>query len=245
MAQKGIAIWSDAREIADHLADVMKETMDGKRGGEPLNIALSGGSTPKEIFDQLSWHHQKSLPWERIRFFQVDERCVPPDDPESNIKMLHAALFSRLDILPDHIFRICGEDHPESEAKRYGKILAMNLPAESEWPVFDLILLGLGEDGHTASLFPGDVKNLNSANCCEVAVHPRSGQKRITLTMPVINRAKQVVFLVTGPGKAEIVREIIQFPGKNRYPASQVRPVSGNLSWLLDSDASKMLNLES
>lgn len=237
MKQKVITIVPGAPEMAEFLAGLLVEKSGEIRTGEYLNIALSGGSTPRQIFENLAAHHRESVPWNQIRFFQVDERCVPPGHEESNFKMLRQALFSKLKIPEDQIFRIQGEKDPMEEALRYGEVIADVLPKEQRRPVFDLILLGLGADGHTASLFPGNFFTLLAEKWCETAVYPETGHQRITLTLPVINSSRSVVFLVTGKEKAEKTAEIIQETEKEIYPASLVNPVNGTLIWLLDSEA--------
>jgi 6-phosphogluconolactonase len=241
MSHKEIIVLPGVEEMSEYLAVQINEKLAATGDGKSLNIALSGGSTPKLIFENIVIRHKVQIKWNRIRFFQVDERCVPPDDPESNYCMILHHLLSGLNFPEDHFFRIRGENDPEEEANRYEKILVENLPVADRWPVFDMILLGLGEDGHTASLFPGNNHALDSLYCCEVAVHPQTGQKRITLTLPVLNRAKQLVFMVTGKGKAEIVSEIIQNPYKNNYPASRVNTGKGMLTWLIDTEAASGL----
>jgi 6-phosphogluconolactonase len=241
MSQKEIIVLPGVEEMAEYLARLIRDKITSVEDGKPVNIALSGGSTPKLIFENIVLRHKEKVHWDRIRFFQVDERCVPPDSPESNYRMIRKHLLDGLNIPEDHFFRMRGENDPLEEAARYGKVLVENLPVADQWPVLDMILLGLGDDGHTASLFPGDKDILSSRNCCKVAVHPLSGQKRITLTLPFLNRAKQLIFVVTGQGKADIVAEIIQNPGKNRYPASQVNPRKGILTWLIDAGAASKL----
>jgi len=199
--------------------------------------------TPKRIFEYISSSDQGVVNWNRIRFFWCDERCVSPDDDESNFHMARLYLFKNLDIPAHHIFRIFGEADPPSEAIRYSRIISRNVPIKRNLPEFDLILLGLGEDGHTASLFPGNTGLFYSENLCEVAIHPQTGQKRITLTGTVINNARNVVFLVTGPEKAKIVADLPDDNETRRFPASLVHPGNGTLTWLLDADAARLLHI--
>ena len=241
MSNKEIIVLPGVEEMSEFLVTLIRDKVNAANKGEPVNIALSGGTTPKLIFENMVKRYKERIKWERIRFFQVDERCVPPDSPESNYLMIRKHLLDGLNIPEDHFFRIKGENNPQDEAVRYGKILIENLPMESKYPVFDLVLLGLGEDGHTASLFPGDTVVLKSQNYCEVAVHPQTGQKRITLTLPIFNHARQVVFMVTGKGKAAIVAEIIQYPEKKRLPASLVNTGKEKLTWLLNTEAAGIL----
>jgi 6-phosphogluconolactonase len=244
MLHKEIIVLPGVKEMAEYLARLIRDKITSAEDGKPVNIALSGGSTPKLIFENIVNHHKEQVNWDRIRFFQVDERCVPPDSHESNYLMIRKHLLDGLNFQEEHFFRIRGKNEPQEEAVRYTEILVENLPMESKYPVFDLVLLGLGEDGHTASLFPGDNGVLNSLKCCEVAIHPTSGQKRITLTLPVLIHARQLVFIVTGHGKAEIVAEIIQNPDGKKLPASLADPMKGTVTWLLDMDAAQWCTLK-
>ncbi|MGB5429172.1 6-phosphogluconolactonase [Eudoraea sp.] len=206
------------------------------------HIALSGGSTPKEVFKELAKHFKNEIDWSKVQFYWGDERCVPPDDKESNYKMTNEYLFSKIELPPGNIYRIKGENEPVVEAKRYADLLEKNLPKVGMQPQFDLVVLGLGDDGHTASIFPNQMHLWNSKAYCEVAEHPLTGQKRVTLTGSIINSAKEVAFLVTGANKAEKVLEIIKRKGNyNTYPASLVKPNSGKLNWFLDAAAAKLI----
>ena len=200
-----------------------------------FTIALPGGTTPKQLFEQLASHGNKVPIWNKILFFWGDERCVSPESGDSNYLMARSYL-EKLQIPKEHIFRIHGEDDPIEEAHRYNRILSENISSENGLPRFNLILLGLGKDGHTASIFPGNTKLFKSQNFCEAVKHPKTGQQRITLTGTVINNAKDVAFLVSGAGKAEIISKVIN-KDISDYPASLVCPVHGRLTWLLDKEA--------
>ena len=206
------------------------------------HIALSGGSTPKEVFKQLAEHFKNEIDWSKVQFYWGDERCVLPDDEESNYKMANEYLFSKIELPLGNIHRIKGENEPIEEAKSYADLLEKSLPNVGMQPQFDLVILGLGDDGHTASIFPNQMHLWNSKAYCEVAEHPVTGQKRVTLTGGIINNAKEVAFLVTGANKAEKVLEIIEKKGNyNTYPASLVKLNSGRLNWFLDADAAKFI----
>lgn len=205
---------------------------------EKVHIALSGGSTPKVVFDELANNFQKDIDWSGVHLYWGDERCVPPDHDDSNYKMTVEHLISKIDIPEENVHRIYGESNPEEEAKRYADLLAEQLPLENGIPQFDLVILGMGDDGHTASIFPHEIGLWHSERHCEVANHPDSGQQRITLTGQVINTAVLVTFLVTGKSKKEKVREILENEGgSERYPASLVKPTDGKLVWFLDEEA--------
>lgn len=234
-----INITSTPLETARAFADFM--LAQHQQNGQ-LNIALSGGSTPKILFDLLASDYKESFNWSDIHFYWGDERCVPPSDSESNYRMTVDHLLSKIDMPEENIHRVLGEEVPVEEAQRYGQLIEANLPSENGNPVFDIIILGMGTDGHTASIFPHEIELLDSAKTCEVANHPESGQKRVTLTGPVINAAKAVCFLVTGESKKEKIRQIVDAEdvAKN-YPAFHINPVNGELIWFIDEPAASLL----
>ncbi len=202
-------------------------------------LALSGGSTPKIWFDYLAENHSQDIPWNRIQLFWGDERCVPPDDPGSNFGMTKKHLLEKIKIPEENIHRIHGEIDPVSAAEQYEKELYETL---GENPVFDLIILGMGDDGHTASIFPHEINLWDSEKLCAVATHPISGQKRVSFTGKLINNASAVTFLVTGENKAERIKEIIdEEPNAVYYPASLVKPTFGTLHWFFDKEAAKLI----
>ena len=230
-----INIYKTKEELSDNLSDyIIKNHMNS-------SIAISGGSSPKILFKTLS-EKLKIKTNIDTKFFWVDERCVSPDSEESNYKMTKENLFRYNIFKPENIFRIKGENDPEKELVEYNRILKKNLKLENNIPKFDLIILGLGEDGHTASLFPHEFLKFRNKEECLIATHPNSGQKRISLSEKIINNANEVIFYVPGSGKKYVVDEIINKRGNfNSYPASYIKPVSGKLSWYLDFDASQML----
>jgi len=240
MEKKNIKIFQSVNDLAKFALERLVEKIGEAPEGKFYTVALSGGTTPKKLFEYIALHGQKAVDWSRILFFWSDERCVSPDSDESNYRMARLCLLDKLDIPEDHIFRIHGEANPAEEAQRYSRILSENIPSVNGLPCFDLILLGLGEDGHTASIFPGNPQLFQSERLCEAVKHPQSGQQRITITGPVINNAVDVAFLVTGLGKAEIVSNVLNTV-KNDFPASLVSPVHGRLTWLLDEDAASRL----
>lgn len=205
---------------------------------EEVHIALSGGSTPKIVFDELAANFQEDINWKGVHLYWGDERCVDPTDHESNYKMTVEHLISKIEIPKENIHRIKGENEPEYEAKRYSELLNENLPKSDGVPSFDLVILGMGDDGHTASIFPHEIDLWHSERYCEVAIHPDSGQKRVSIVGVIINNAQIVTFLVTGANKVDKVDEIINKKGDfEKYPASLVAPKSGDLIWFLDAPA--------
>lgn len=239
MSDPNILIFNTVSKLVQAFTDYFVDLVKQKEG--IFNLALSGGSTPKVWFEALAKPGQKDIPWERIHFYWGDERCVKPDDEQSNYGMTKKYLFDHLPVPPQNIHRIQGESEPETAAASYARELAENLPVEN-FPIFDLIILGMGEDGHTASIFPDQIQLWNSPKYCVVAEHPVTKQRRVSLTGNVINNAHSVAFLVTGKNKAEKVREIIRKKkSTSRYPAGLVNPTSGKLTWFLDGLAGRKI----
>lgn len=237
-----IKIFNSTDELADYLGKLWNDGIAALDDGGFYSIALSGGNTPVKIFKHLAEHYKKTIYWSKIKFFWGDERCVPPDDDDSNYKSAKDNLFDSLNIPAENIFRIKGEENPDAEAKRYSAILQKELLIKNGIPQFDFVLLGLGEDGHTASIFPYEINLFDSPNNCEPAAHPVSGQKRITITGRIINCAKTIAFMSVGISKSEKVYEIINKTRSSKaYPAALVKPDSGKLLWLLDKESAEKL----
>ncbi|KUO60665.1 hypothetical protein APF79_02525 [bacterium BRH_c32] len=235
---KIIKIFNSRNLLSDFFAKEILKNSELIDEGDFLTIAFSGGSTPKKVFEFISENYKDKIPWERIKIFWSDERCVPPDDNESNYKMAYDALIKNISIPEENIFRIYGEIDPSEEEVRYKYVLKGNIPLINKIPSFDIMMLGLGDDGHTASIFPNNISLFNSDKICINTKHPESGQDRITFTGKVINNSKNVYFFVTGKGKSKIVNEILNVDNPNKIcPASLVEPSDGNLYWLLDKGA--------
>lgn len=240
-ASTEVKIFANPKKVAKRVAkQIFKMT---QRSSQPrFNIALSGGSTPKKLFKILEEKHKDTIPWERLHFWWGDERCVSPDDEESNFKMTNDILFSQIEIPQENIHRIKGEINPEKEAKRYSEEITENLNLRDGIPVFDLIILGMGDDGHTASIFPTQLNLLEEEQICVVAEHPETGQQRITLTGKVINNANRIFFLVTGENKAQRIAEIMNDEEAAKLlPAYYITPENGKLIWYIDEAASSKI----
>ncbi len=234
-----LKVYKDKQEVAQHFCAYFSEWVKER---EISHIALSGGSTPKLIFDLLAAEYGNSIDWSTIHFYWGDERCVPPDDKESNYKMTVDHLLSKIVIPAENIHRIQGEDDPYIEAARYGTLLEARLDMVDGIPQFDLVILGMGDDGHTASIFPHEIDLWNSVYHCVVATHPVTCQQRVSINGNIINNAKQVAFLVTGSNKAEKIKEIhLQKKGYENYPASLVAPTTDDLTWYIDVAAASLL----
>ena len=232
-----------AQRAAEHFVELAEQAV-AARGR--ARIAISGGSTPKATFQLLGdpaqpWRAR--MHWERIELFWVDERCVPPDHPDSNYRMTREALLDRAPLRPEQIHRMEGELDPEEGAARYESGLRNTFRLEgAETPVFDLIQLGMGPDGHTASLFPYTAA-LHELGRLAVANHVQNKDAwRITLTWPVINHARQIFFLIAGADKAAILREVFLGPRDDeRLPSQLIRPAGGILTLILDKAAAALL----
>jgi 6-phosphogluconolactonase len=194
------------------------------------------------LFSLLADKYSGSVDWQKVHFFWGDERCVPPDDIESNYGTAYRLFLSKINIPAPNIHRIRGEEDPEMEAARYSIELINNVSPREGLPALSLIILGVGDDGHTASIFPGNLRLMDSEKICEAAIHPVSGQKRVTITGRVINNADWIAFLVTGSNKSNIVEDILrQHEIAVNYPVSYIVPVHGYVSWLLDKKAGKYI----
>lgn len=202
--------------------------------------ALSGGTTPRKLYALLARPPLvRRIDWSRVEFFWGDERCVPPDHADSNYRTAREALLDLVQPDPAHIHRVRGEDAPESAAASYEAELrrAFELPEGSAPPSFDLIMLGMGADGHTASLFPGSPL-LEETRRWVAADH-----NRVTLTLPVLNAAAHVLFVVSGADKAQRLAEVLAGPDSG-LPAQRVRPSHGKLEWAVDGAAAEILSPE-
>lgn len=242
-----IKIFKTPSELAEKLAEELVQRInDSAEKKKILTVALSGGSTPEILFSMLGNNFSKSARWEYVNFFWVDERCVPPENSESNYKEANDKFFKKIDIPQCNIHRIRGERRPEKEVLSYSEEVSEFTRSNGGFPAFDIILLGVGEDGHTASIFPGNMELLSSDRICEVAEHPVTGQKRITVTGRVINNAKSIYFLVTGKNKSEIINRILNDPDFSQsLPASHIDSISGTVEWYLDEEAGRLYNMRS
>jgi 6-phosphogluconolactonase len=243
--EKNIYIFPSAEDTASALADYLVKEINKKLArSSSCTVALSGGNTPKSLFRVLAGKYSGSVNWSDVSFFWVDERCVPPDDPDSNYGMTMDSFLGKIDIPSSCIHRIIGENDPDLEANRYaGEIINNVLPANGI-PSFDIILLGMGDDGHTASIFQGSENLFYTDTICASAIHPVSGQKRVTLTGKVINNASIVVVFVTGRSKSKVIGEVIGSSGQRReFPVSLVAPINGILLWYIDSEAGIFLSV--
>jgi len=242
MKNDGLLIFKSPEDLAKKFADQLISWVQN-HSENTFHLAISGGKTPNLLFTVLASKYANSKIWQNVHFWWVDERMVPTNNPESNFGVANNLLFSMISIPEENIHRIKGENTPEAEALSYSSQIQEKLPLQNGWPVFDLILLGMGEDGHTASIFPDQIHLLDSMHICEVATQPSSGQRRITLTGKAICNASKVFFLITGSNKAERLSEIWNIPEKAKLlPAGQIHPTNGNLMWFVDEQAAKNIS---
>jgi len=195
-----------------------------------FRLSLCGGNTPKPVYSALA--QCREIDWEKIQITFGDERCVPPDDAQSNYRMVKESLFDQIKIPEGNVFRMRGELPPEEAARDYeNKLHQVATRFGEERYIHDLVLLGLGDDGHTASLFPGTAALNETVLNVTANYVPKFAKSRITFTYPLINAARAVCFLINDPAKAGVIDEILA--GGSDHPASKVAPVSGRLTWLL------------
>ena len=206
-------------------------------------VAISGGTTPRLFHRMLVQEpYVSEIPWDRIHIFWVDERCVPENDPASNYGAFKNDFLNRAPVSAIRVYPMPGGVSPEDGARRYQKALTKVFHLKyGQFPTFDLIFLGTGKDGHTASLFPGQ-KALDEM---ERLVIPVIGgdpyASRLTMTFPVLNHARRIIFMVSGKNKADMVKTILESP-KVRLPAQKIQPLNGTLTWLLDNESASMLS---
>jgi 6-phosphogluconolactonase len=211
-----------------------------------FSVALSGGSTPKSLYSLLvnDSSLQKEVPWDQTHFFWGDERHVPPDHPESNYRMTKEAMLSKIAIPSENIHRIRAENpNAQQAAEEYEETLRTFFRLKAgELPRFDLVLLGMGLDGHTASLFPGTEALLEQRRLVVATWVEKFHTHRITMTLPVLNQAAFILFLVSGEEKAETLRQVLEERGqKSPLPSQFIRPTHGRLLWLVDRGAGRLL----
>ncbi len=240
-------IAADPHALARDAAEIFAATAeDAARLRGRFTVALAGGSTPRGLYALLAGEtaFRLRVPWTRTHAFWGDERCVPPDHPESNYRMAYDAMLSHVDVPDSSVHRMEGERPDAADAAAaYERVLKEHrLTGAGGGPLFDLVLLGMGDDGHTASLFPGS-DALNATDRLVAAPWVDAlGAHRITLTVRALCDAGHVLFLVAGAGKAATLRAVLEEGPTDRLPASLIRPEKGRLTWLVDQDAARLLH---
>jgi 6-phosphogluconolactonase len=244
-----VRIFETSEDLAHAAAEeCVRLALEAVEARGRFSIALAGGSTPKRLYSLLASESENSFrarfPWTKTDFFWGDERHVPPDHTDSNYRMAFETMLSNVPVVPSQLHRIEGEN-PDAGKAALGyeeDLLRCFRLDRGAWPQFDLALLGLGPDGHTASLFPDTDVLGEKARLAAAVWVPKFQTSRITLTAPLLNQAANVLFLVSGKDKAEAVRSVLQGEFQPcRYPAQLIRLVQGKLTWLVDRGAASLL----
>jgi 6-phosphogluconolactonase len=248
MASVSIEILPDPAALAERAADLFAlAAQEAAAARGTFTVALSGGHAPRPFFALLARQQfAQKIPWRRVHLYWGDERCVPPDHKDSNYGMAYEAFIRHVPIPADNVRRMRGEGEPDEAARAYERLLsqppALAASSQADLPVLDFVLLGLGPDGHTASLFPHSPA-LDEEERLVVVNEGQGTGKRLTVTYPVLNAARRVVFVVTGAAKAGMVAEVIEgLRAPEAIPAQGVAPVHGTVTWLLDEEAAGELD---
>lgn len=237
-----VKVYSTIEQLSLAAADLFANKIEqAVQSRGRCNIVLAGGETPRSIYEVLAENpYCTALPWQQIHVYWGDERCVPPTDRLSNQYMARQSLLNHVPIPEENVHPIVYEGSPKKAAENYEKLLRAVFVKQE--PQFDLVLLGLGDDGHTASLFPNtDVLNVQRDWVSDVYIEEKN-MYRVTLTFPILNQAKDIAFLVTGARKAHIIQKVVEgIQDAKILPAQFIKPVSGELYWLLDEKAAVLL----
>jgi 6-phosphogluconolactonase len=241
MTKRQIIICRDVEDLRERTAQqFVRLARHAIEASGRFTVALSGGTTPRTLYARLAAPDvAQQIDWSRIHLFWGDERCVDPDHSDSNYRMVRESLLAHISIPPENVHRMAGEKNPQTAVAEYEAELRRVIQLTGgALPRFDLIFLGLGEDGHTASLFPSS-DALNDAEHLVAPVYvERLKGHRLTLTLPVLNEGAEVVFLIAGSSKAEIVKKLLsEHTNVASYPAARVQPRNGNLTWMITADA--------
>ena len=227
-----------SRAAAEHIVSLSRTAKASRR----IALALSGGSTPGRFYSLLGAPpYRDVIDWPSVHLFWADERCVPPDHPESNFRLVRDTLLSKVALPGGNIHRIIGEAGPERAARDYEETIRTFF-GPALFPVFDLIVLGMGEDGHTASLFSGSPALRERSRIATAVVLEPPKAARVSLTLPVFNHASQILFLAAGRAKAAVVHEILEDGNPKQYPAGRVQPDRGRVTWMIDREAASLLS---
>jgi len=239
-----IQIFKDKKALSQAAAEIFVwEATQAIHARGRFLVNLSGGGTPAGLYHLLADEpFRAQVDWAETFFFWGDERCVPPDDEGSNYHQAHEILLKYVPIPAEHILRVKGELEPGEASDDYAQVLKRFAAPGLDWPRFDLVLLGMGEDGHTASLFPGSPVKADSPALAVTGDYQGRPAQRVTLTPPVFNKARTIVFLVTGESKASTLQEVLRGTQKPEvFPAQRIQPTDGKLIWLVDEGAASKL----
>jgi 6-phosphogluconolactonase len=238
-----IRIFKDLEDLSVAATELfVKQAARSIAEGDRFLVALNGGSTPTRLFELLATDFREKVDWSRVHVFWGDERCVPPDDPDSSYGQAWGTLLSRVPILEANIHRIKGELRPAEASKDYALTLKEFAAPPLDWPRFDLVYLGMGEDGHTASLFPGSSIDTSEPTMPITAQYQDRPANRVTLTPVVFNSARMIAFMAIGEKKAQTFAEVLSDRyNPDLYPAQRIQLADGGLIWLVDEAAASRL----
>jgi len=238
-----IHVSADVKELSSRVAELLQDDIRHKlQEKDRYTLVLSGGSTPKLLYQILAQEpYRSSIPWEKIHFFWGDERYVPFDDDRNNAKMAYEELLDKVPVVKENIHVMDTGLSPEASAQQYEQVLNSYFGTEGE--TFDLVLLGMGDDGHTLSLFPGKPIIHEKDKAVSSFYLDAQSMYRITLTAPVVNRAAKVVFMAAGKNKAQVLKQVLQGEKNlDLYPSQIIQPVTGELHWFVDQDAASEIS---
>jgi 6-phosphogluconolactonase len=238
-----LKVFNDINELSQYAANLFVETANrsiAERGR--FLAALSGGNTPMRLYELLGNSFQDRVDWTQTHFFWGDERCVPVDDAGNSYGRTKKVLFDKINIPDENIHRIPSELEPDSASREYARTLTLFAEPPLAWPRFDLTLLGMGDDGHTASLFPNSLMDVDSPTLVVTANYQGRPANRVTLTQKVLNSSRNVLFMVAGKSKAVTLSRVLS----DKYipvelPAQRIAPQNGTLTWLVDAEAGSLL----
>jgi 6-phosphogluconolactonase len=237
-----VRVFADMEELSRAAADRVVSLARTAKASRRFALALSGGTTPGRFYSLLGAPpYRDVIDWPSLHLFWADERCVPPDHAESNFRLVRDALLSKVALPGGNIHRIIGEAGPERAARDYEETIRTFF-GPALFPVFDLIVLGAGEDGHTASLFPGSPALRERSRIATAVVLEPPKPARVSLTLPVFNHASQILFLAAGRKKAAVIHEILEDGNPKQYPAGRVQPDRGRITWMIDREAASLLS---
>lgn len=238
-----IRVFKDLERLSHAAANLfVEQAAESIAARDRCLVALNGGSTPTRLFEILATRFRERVEWHKVHVFWGDERCVPPDEAGSSYGQARHALLQHVPIPEENIHRIRGEASPEEAAEEYARTLKQFATPPLDWLRFDLVYLGMGEDGHTASLFPGSPIDVTEPTLPVTAHYQDRPANRVTLTPVVFNEARMVVFMATGEKKAQTFAEVLSGRyNPELYPAQRIEPRDGTLTWLVDAEAASRL----
>lgn len=241
-----VRIFKNMESLSREAADIFTgQGMQSITQRDRFLVALNGGSTPTRLFQLLATEYRDNIDWNKVHIFWGDERCVPPDDPESSYGQARGLFLSHVSIPDSNIHRVNGELEPAEASRDYLRTLKKFSSPPLEFPRFDLVYLGMGEDGHTASLFPGSRVEVTEPTLPVIAHYQDRPANRVTLTQVVFNQARIVAFMATGEKKANTLAEVLSDRyNPSLYPAQRIEPKNGRLIWLVDEAAANQLSGE-